>query len=122
MLQALQNKDLSLSLSTAKLFIMKQVSNDVNTSFSKREREIADLLSRGYTEKEIADKLCISPATVNNHTRNMRERFGLHKNSELVLLYIAQCNREAFNIHDIRKYGISIILVLVNVCYFNKGF
>ena len=46
---------------------MTESCNDVNTSFSNRERERADLLSRGYTEKEIADKLCISPATVNDH-------------------------------------------------------
>lgn len=94
--------------------------NSVNTSFSKREREIADLLARGLSEKEIAAKLNISPATVNNHTRNIREKFDLSKNSEIVLLYIAERNKRPFNIKAIREYGISIILVLINVCLFNK--
>ncbi len=63
--------------------------NNVKASFSERESEIADLLARGLSEKEIAEKLFISPATVNNHTRNIREKFGLSKNSEIILLYIA---------------------------------
>ena len=49
--------------------------NSVNTSFSRREKQIADLLARGMSEKEIATKLNISVATVNNHTRNMNTRY-----------------------------------------------
>lgn len=99
---------------------MKNESNSVKTSLSDREKDIADLLARGYSEKEIADKLCISPATVNNHTRNIRERFGLHKNSEIVLLYIAQHNKKKFDIKSIRECGISVILVLLNLCELSK--
>ena len=94
--------------------------HSVNTSFSNREREIADLLARGFTEKEIAAKLNISAATVNNHTRNIREKFGLSKNSEIILAYIAERNKKPFNLRAIREYGISIILILVNICIFNK--
>lgn len=90
--------------------------NSANASFSTREREIADLLARGLTEKEIASKLHISPATVNNHTRNIRDKFGLTKNTEIVLLYIAEHNKKRFNLSMIREYGISVILVLLNVC------
>lgn len=93
--------------------------NNVKTLFG-RERQVADLLARGLSEKEIADKLNISPATVNNHTRNIRTKFGLNKNSEIVLLYISMRNKKPFNIHNIREYGISIILVMVNICMFNK--
>ena len=70
--------------------------NSVNASLSAREKEVADLLARGLSEKEIAEKLFISPATVNNHTRNIREKFGLSKNSEIVLLYIAERNGKKF--------------------------
>lgn len=96
--------------------------NSVNTSFTDREYEIAGLLSRGMSEKEIADKLNISPATVNNHTRNIRAKFGLSKNSEIILAYIAERNKKPFSIRNIREFGISIILVLINICSFNKGF
>lgn len=94
--------------------------NSANASFSTREREIADLLARGLTEKEIASKLHISPATVNNHTRNIREKFGLTKNTEIVLVYIAECNKKRFNLSMIREYGISVILVLLNVCHITE--
>lgn len=94
--------------------------NSANASFSTREREIADLLARGLTEKEIASKLHISPATV-NHTRNIREKFGLTKNTEIVLLYIAEHNKKRFNLSMIREYGISVILVLLNVCHISEA-
>lgn len=95
---------------------------DVNSvkTLSPREKQVADLLARGYSEKEIADRLNISSATVNNHTRNIRERFGLNKNSEIILLYIAERNKKKFNIRAIREYGVTIILVMINVCLFNR--
>lgn len=99
---------------------MKSENNNVKTSLSQREIEIASLLARGLSEKEIADKLCISPATVNNHTRNIREKYGLHKNSEIVLLYISQHNKKKFDLKSIRECGISIILVLLNLCELSK--
>lgn len=92
-----------------------------NASFSTREREIADFLARGLTEKEIASKLNISPATVNNHTRNIREKFGLSKNTEIVLVYIAEHNKKRFDLSMIREYGISVILVLLNVCHISEA-
>ena len=95
--------------------------NSANASFSTREREIADLLARGLTEKEIASKLNISPATVNNHTRNIREKFGLSKNTEIVLVYIAEHNKKHFSLSMIREYGISVILVLLNVCHITEA-
>lgn len=60
---------------------MKNPVNDVNTSyFSEAELRVVKLLASGSSEKEIADRLCISRHTVDNHLRNIRERFGLHKN------------------------------------------
>lgn len=63
---------------------MKNPVNDVNTSyFSEAELRVVKLLASGSSEKEIADRLCISRHTVDNHLRNIRERFGLHKNTEI---------------------------------------
>lgn len=59
---------------------MDKIYNDAKTPiFSTRELEVADYISRGFSEKEIADKLHISRFTVNNHTRHIRannERYG----------------------------------------------
>lgn len=100
---------------------MKNLVNSVNTPFSTAELKVVELLSRGHSEKEIADKLCISPNTVNNHLRNVREKNGLSKNSEVILLYISSITKRKFDLKEIRKYGISIILVMINVCEFNKA-
>lgn len=99
---------------------MVQFENSVKTSFTSREREIADLLARGMSEKEIAAKLHISADTVNNHTRNIRDKFGLSKNTEIILLYISEQNHKHFSLKDIREYGINIILIFLNVCLFNE--
>lgn len=73
-------------------------------------------MARGMSEKEIADKLFISHGTINNHTRNIREKIGVNKNTEVILYYIAKQNQRTFSIRDIRRYGVNIILVMLNVC------
>lgn len=95
---------------------MKNPSNSVNAPFSIAELKVADLLAKGYSEKEIADRLNVSPNTINNHTRNIREKNGLSKNTEIVLLYIAYLNKRKFSLKNIREYGLSTILILLNVC------
>ena len=84
--------------------------------FSEAELRVVKLLASGLSEKEIADRLCISRHTVDNHLRNIRERFGLHKNTEIILLYIAHLNHKPFSLSNIKQYGLEVILVLINVC------
>jgi PAS domain S-box-containing protein len=43
------------------------------------EMQIAELVRKGLTGKEIAVQLSLSLATVNTHRRNMRKRLGLNK-------------------------------------------
>lgn len=104
-----------------KVYHLSMIRNSAKTSFTDREREIADLLARGLSEKEIADELHISPATVNNHTRHIREKFGLSKNTEIILLYIAERNHKKFSLRNIRESGISVILILLHICTINEG-
>lgn len=95
---------------------MEEHNNSVKTPFSKAELKVVELLARGYSEKEIADKLCISCHTVNNHTRNIREKNGLTKNTEIILLYIAYLKGKKFSLPVIKEIGISAILIMVNIC------
>ena len=53
-------------------------------SLSPRESEIMTLLARGYTADAIAQKLVISPHTVNTHIRHTYEKMSIHKRSELL--------------------------------------
>lgn len=61
----------------------KTSDSDYN-SLTPREQEIMRLLSEGYPTKEIADKLFISPKTVENHRANIMKKLDLHSTMELV--------------------------------------
>jgi DNA-binding CsgD family transcriptional regulator len=52
-------------------------------SLTPREKEITALACLGYTNKEVAEKLFISPATVKTHLRNAKRKFGLRSKLEL---------------------------------------
>ena len=54
---------------------------------SEREQAVLRLLAAGEPSKAIADKLCISPATVRNHIQHILEKLGAH--SRLQALAIA---------------------------------
>lgn len=95
---------------------MDSKENSVKSPFTKREAQIASLLAEGLSEKEIADRLNISSATVNHHTQNIREKNGLSKNSEIILMYIAHVNKKPFSLKNIREKCIGIILIMLNIC------
>lgn len=98
---------------------MKQPNNSVNAPiFTKSEIKVVELLVRGYSEKEIADKLFLSRYTVDNHLRNIRERNGLNKNTEVILLYIAYVRHKKFSLKNLRELGLGAVLILLNVCQY----
>ncbi len=49
-----------------------------------REQEIMRLLAEGFKSREIAEMLCISPKTVENHRANIMQKLELHSTLELV--------------------------------------
>jgi DNA-binding NarL/FixJ family response regulator len=49
-----------------------------------REREVATLLARGLTNPEIAEALCLSAHTVQDHTKSLFEKVGVASRQELV--------------------------------------
>ena len=51
---------------------------------SEREAEILKLLAKGNTANGVANKLVISPHTVNTHIRHIYEKVGIHKRNELL--------------------------------------
>jgi DNA-binding NarL/FixJ family response regulator len=54
-------------------------------SLSEREREVFQLVAEGYSNKEVAEMLHISPATVETHRAHVMEKLDLHSTAELVL-------------------------------------
>ncbi len=54
---------------------------------SRREKDVLELLEVGESQKTIANKLFISPRTVEGHVRNLRDRFELRTTAELLVFY-----------------------------------
>jgi PAS domain S-box-containing protein len=57
-------------------------------NLSPRELEVAGLIKEGKTSDEIADTLCVSPATVNFHRKNIREKLGLNAKKVRLASYL----------------------------------
>jgi DNA-binding NarL/FixJ family response regulator len=51
-------------------------------SFSRKENQIAELLTQGFTYKMIADKLCVTPSAVNFHIQNIYVKLNVNSKSE----------------------------------------
>jgi two-component system response regulator NreC len=49
-----------------------------------REREVLRLIAEGYTNQVIAEKLVISPSTVQTHRTRIMQRLNLHSRAELI--------------------------------------
>jgi two-component system response regulator NreC len=49
-----------------------------------REREILKLIAEGHTNKEIAEKLVLSPSTIHSHRTNLMQKLNLNSRFELV--------------------------------------
>lgn len=49
-----------------------------------REIEVLQLLAKGYTNRQIAEQLSLSPRTVEGHRANLSAKLGLHSRVELV--------------------------------------
>ena len=45
-------------------------------ALSRREREVLELLAHGFTDREIAQQLIVSPHTVHRHVANIRHKLG----------------------------------------------
>jgi DNA-binding NarL/FixJ family response regulator len=53
-------------------------------ALSPRENEVLKLVAKGYTYREIAEKLFISVKTVQNHVQNILSKLQLHRRYELM--------------------------------------
>ena len=61
-----------------------KINDSLYGTLTAREQEILRLLAEGLSSKEIAQKLFISPKTVENHRSNIMNKLDLHSTLELV--------------------------------------
>jgi DNA-binding CsgD family transcriptional regulator len=58
-------------------FRYDQISDPRLMTLSHREREVAELVARGLSNKQIADRLCIAISTVKDHLHNILQKTAL---------------------------------------------
>jgi DNA-binding NarL/FixJ family response regulator len=56
---------------------------------TKREKEVLQMVARGLTSKQIADKLCLSPRTIEKYRSKLLKKFKMKKTVDLVS-YVAR--------------------------------
>jgi two-component system nitrate/nitrite response regulator NarL len=53
-----------------------------------REKEILELIAEGYTNPKIAEKIFLSPFTVDSHRKNLLAKFGVKNTASLIRLAV----------------------------------
>ncbi len=73
---------------------------DINLSYqilTKREIEIMKDIAQGYTNIQIAEKLKISPNSINNHRFNIRKKLNLKGGKSELLQIAISVNKDYYN-------------------------
>jgi len=58
--------------------------DSLEPELSDREKEVLRYLAQGFSSKEIANKLFVSPSTIHSHRSNLMNKLGLGTRHELV--------------------------------------
>lgn len=70
-------------------FHRKAKTKKENVGLSAREEQILVLLSKGYSNKAIADQLNLSVETIYSHLKRVYEKLHVHSRTEAVLRYLS---------------------------------
>ncbi len=68
--------------------LIKRPEERRHEALSDREKEVIRYVIRGYTNKQIADKLCLSTHTVITHRRNISVKLDIHSTAGLTIYAI----------------------------------
>lgn len=67
--------------------VLSAYRNEADSPFkdlTKREKQILSLVVEGYTSRDMADKLNLSPRTVDHHRSNLLKKFNMRNSVDLV--------------------------------------
>lgn len=84
----------------------------LNAELSPREGEIAELLAWGASKKEVADRLFISARTVENTARNIYQKIGIQKATELCVWWFCTKCGVPVSLDPLKRAFIAIVLLI----------
>ncbi len=89
----------------------------LNAELSPRETEIAELLAWGASKQETADRLFISPRTVENTARNIYAKIGIQKATELCVWWFCNKCGVPVGLDPLKRAFIATVLLLAFLPY-----
>lgn len=72
-------------------------------TLTRRESEVAELFAWGGAKKDVADMLCVSQRTVENHARNIYEKIGCGKVNELSAWWFCTHFNISFDLSPLKR-------------------
>ncbi len=87
----------------------------LNAELSPREGEIAELLAWGASKKEVADRLFISSRTVENTARNIYQKLGIQKATELCVWWFCTKCGVPVSLDPLKRAFIAVVLLIAFV-------
>lgn len=94
---------------------MGQIVMRKDAELTPRETEVAELLAWGAAKKEVADQLFISVRTVENTARNIYEKIGIQKATELCVWWFCTHCGVSFDLSPIKRKIVSIAIILITL-------
>jgi len=91
-------------------------------TLTPREAEIVELVAFGLSQKEIGDKLGISPNTVDVTVKNIKTKLDLQKSTELSAWYFINTYHITLNLSPIKRAMISLSFLALMVVSLFEGF
>ncbi len=93
----------------------------LTANLTKRETQIAELLAWGSAKKEVANNLNISIRTVENTTRNIYEKIGIQKATELSVWWFLTKAGVSISLDPLKRKFVAIALLAIITPYIFIG-
>jgi RNA polymerase sigma factor (sigma-70 family) len=77
-----------MSETLASILFKKVIKQNIIKPLSDRENEVLSLVAKGYSNKEIAQELCISVNTVKNHISNIMKKMNVKNRNQLIISFL----------------------------------
>jgi DNA-binding NarL/FixJ family response regulator len=65
--------------------LLARIQADPSLALTRREREVAELVARGMTNREIATRLYVSERTAQNHVQHILDKLNLPNRSQIAV-------------------------------------